>query len=67
MSDLSTDDYRAMAESYEAEPPRRDELIGKPVLNPRLDREPNAVTGELNGPADPAVSRAESRRVRRCL
>ena len=44
MSDLSTDDYRVIAESYEAEPPRRDELIGEPVLNPR--REPGAVTAE---------------------
>jgi hypothetical protein len=51
MSDLSTDDYRAMAESYEAEPPRRDELIGEPVLNPRTDREPDAATREWVDPS----------------
>jgi hypothetical protein len=66
MSDLSTDDYRAMAESYEAEPPRSDELIGEPVLNPRPDREPDAVTGELSGPAA-AAGGAYARGGRRCL
>jgi len=34
MPDLTGDDYRAMAESYEVEPPRRDEMVGEPVLNP---------------------------------
>ena len=38
MPDLTSDDYAALAKSYEVEPPRRDELVGEPVLNPR--REP---------------------------
>jgi len=46
MSGRSSDDYAALAESYEVEPPRRDEMVGEPVLNPRADREPDAVTGE---------------------
>jgi hypothetical protein len=50
MPDLTGDDYAAMAESYEQEPPRRDEMVGEPVLNPRTAREPDAATGEEYDP-----------------
>ena len=58
MPDLTGDDYRAMAESYEVKPPRRDELIGEPVLNPRTRREPDAIAGEGY---DPGTAPEESR------
>jgi len=35
MTGLTGDDYAELAESYEQEPPRRGELVGEPVLNPR--------------------------------
>jgi len=38
MPELTGDDYAELADSYEFEPPRRGEMIGEPVLNPR--REP---------------------------
>jgi hypothetical protein len=51
MPDLTGDDYAELADSYEAEPPRRDELIGEPVLNPRPDRVLDAATGEEYDPS----------------
>ena len=43
---LTGDDYAAMAESYQVEPPRREEMLGAPVLNPRTAEPPDAASGE---------------------
>ena len=51
MTDPKSGDYAAMAESYERQPPRRDEMLGAPVLNPRIDREPDAAAGEGYDPS----------------
>lgn len=32
--ELTGADYAAMADSYEKEPPRRDEIVGEPVIQP---------------------------------
>jgi len=47
--DLTSDDYAEMAGSYEANPPRRDEMTGEPYVAPSaaINAEPpDAVTGE---------------------
>ena len=64
MSGDLTDDYAAKAESYERQPPRRDEMVGEPVLNPRTAEPPDAATGEWYDPgAVSGDSRAEPRRL----
>ncbi len=49
MPGLSSDDYDELAKSYEAEPPRRDEMTGEPVLNPRSGRPNDEAPGEPRG------------------
>ncbi|BBY99384.1 hypothetical protein AWC04_09895 [Mycolicibacterium fallax] len=35
---LTSDDYAAMAQSYEENPPRRDEMVGDPYVSPSAMR-----------------------------